>query len=64
VQSNTFGFTIAGATGIPFVLTVCSNLTNPVWQPVQTNLLTSGTFYFSDSQLASNPACYYRLRSP
>ena len=64
VQSNNFGFTITGATGIPFVVAVCTNLTNPVWQPVQTNLLTSGTFNFSDSQLTGNPGCYYRLRTP
>jgi hypothetical protein len=63
-QSNKFGFTITGATGIPFVVTVCTNLTNPLWQPVQTNWLTSGKFYFSDSQFVSNPGCYYRLRSP
>ena len=36
----------------------------PVWQPVQTNTLTSGSPYFSDPQWTNYPGCFYRLRSP
>ena len=64
VQSNQFGFTISWATNVPVVVEACSNLSNPVWSPVSTNTLASGTSYFSDPQSANLPGRYYRLRSP
>jgi hypothetical protein len=42
----------------------CTNFTNPVWQPVQTNTLTGGSSYFSDPQWTNYPARFYRFRSP
>ena len=62
--TNGFGFTISWATNIPVVVEVCTNLANPVWNPVATNTLTGGTSYFSDSKWTNYPGRFYRLRSP
>jgi hypothetical protein len=64
VHTNSFGFTISWATNINVVVEACTNLFNPVWQPLQTNTLTSGTAYFSDPQWTNYPGRFYRLRSP
>jgi hypothetical protein len=64
IQSNQFGFTITWASGKAVVVDACTNLLNPVWQPVQTNILTGVTSYFSDSQWTNYPSRFYRLRSP
>ena len=59
-----FGFIISWATNVPVVVEACTNLANPVWFPLQTNTLTGGSFYFSDSQWTNYPARFYRFRSP
>jgi len=64
VQSNQFDFTISWATNVPVVVEACTNLANPVWVPVGTNILVGGTSYFSDPQPANLPGRFYRLRSP
>jgi hypothetical protein len=64
VQTNQFGFNIQWASGETVVVEACTNLSNPVWQPVQTNTLTGGAAYFSDPQWTNYPGRYYRLRSP
>ena len=64
VQTNEFGFMISWATNISIVIEACTNLANPVWLPVATNTLTSGSSYFSDSQWPNYPGRFYRLRSP
>jgi hypothetical protein len=46
------------------VVEACTNLSNPDWQPMQTNLLTTGSAYFSDPQWTNYPNRFYRLRSP
>jgi hypothetical protein len=46
------------------VVEACTNLANPDWQPVQTNLLATGSVYFSDPQWTNYPGRFYRLRSP
>jgi hypothetical protein len=63
-QTNQFGFNINWASGETVVVEACTNLTNPVWQPIQTNTLTSGYAYFSDPQWTNYPGRFYRLRSP
>jgi hypothetical protein len=67
VQSNTFVFIVSWTTNLPVVVEACVNLSNPVWQPLQTNTLTNspagGSFYFSDSQWTNYPARFYRVRS-
>ena len=60
----TFGFNITGDSNMVVVVEVCTNLSNPAWQPVQTNTLTGGTSNFSDPQWTNYPGRFYRLRSP
>ncbi len=55
VQSNQFNFTVSWATNTSMVIEACTNLTNPVWVPLTTNLLANGTNYFSDSQWTNFP---------
>jgi hypothetical protein len=64
VQTNQFGFTITGTSNIVVVVEASTNLANPVWSPLATNTLTSGSFYFSDAQWANYPGRFYRLRWP
>jgi len=64
VQSNQFGFNINWAGDKVVVVEACTNLANPVWNPVATNTLTDGTSNFSDPQWTNFPCRFYRLRSP
>ncbi|HWY32809.1 MAG TPA: hypothetical protein VNX46_18740 [Candidatus Acidoferrum sp.] len=64
MQSNGFGFNINWASGQTVVVEACTNLANTSWLPVQTNMLSGGSFYFSDPQWTNYPARFYRLRSP
>jgi hypothetical protein len=61
---NQFGFNIAWASGMVVVVEACTNLANPIWSPVSTNALATGSSYFSDAQSAKYPRRFYRLRSP
>ena len=62
VGSNQFGFNINWASGQVVVVETCTNLTNPVWYPIQTNTLTGDSSYFSDPQWTNYPTRFYRLR--
>jgi len=42
VRTNQFGFNISWASNKTVVVEACTNLANPDWQPMQTNMLTSG----------------------
>ena len=53
VRTNQYGFNIAWASGQTVVVEACADLANPVWQPVQTNTLTSDSVCFSDPQWAN-----------
>jgi hypothetical protein len=64
VRANRFGFTITGTSGLVILVEASTNLSNPDWQPVQTNTLITGTAYFSDPQWTNYPNRFYRLRSP
>jgi len=64
MQNNQFGFNIAGSSNLVIVVEASTNLSDPVWQPIQTNTLTGGSVYFSDPQWTNYPGRYYRLRSP
>jgi hypothetical protein len=64
VQMDGFGFNINWASGQTVVVEACTDLANPNWQPVQTNTLTTGSAYFSDTQWTNYPGRFYRLRSP
>jgi hypothetical protein len=63
--SGQFGFNITGPTKATIVVIVCTNLTNPLWLPVSTNILpSSGTSQFSDPQSPNYPNRFYRFRAP
>jgi hypothetical protein len=64
MQMNQFGFNLTGYSGQVVVMEACTDLANPVWLPVGTNTLTTGSAYFSDPQWTNYPGRYYRLRSP
>jgi hypothetical protein len=64
IHTNLFGFTITGNSNLVFVVTATTNLVSPAWTPLQTNSLTNGVFYFSDSQWRNYPRRFYRLTSP
>jgi hypothetical protein len=62
-ESNLFGFTINWASGQTVVVESCTNLLNPDWLPVQTNVLATGSMAFSDPAWTNYPGRFYRLRS-
>jgi hypothetical protein len=64
VRTNQFGFNITGPNDLNIVVEACTDISNPVWQPVQTITLTGGSSYFSDPQWTNYPNRFYRLRSP
>lgn len=63
IQTNRFGFVISWATNRPVVVQSCTNLARPVWVPLVTNTLASGTSYFSDTNGTKAPARFYRIAS-
>ena len=64
VRTNQFGFTVSVTNTLVVVVEGCTNLSNPEWQPLQTNTLTSGSFYFSDPLWTNYPSRFYRLCMP
>jgi hypothetical protein len=64
VKNNQFGFNVSGTVDIPFVVEACTNLANAMWQPLQTNTLAGGVFYFGDSQWTNYPGRFYRIHWP
>jgi hypothetical protein len=67
LETNGFGFTVSWATNRTVVVEACTNLANPVWQPLQTNTLTAttngGFFNFTDSQWTNYPGRFYRVQA-
>lgn len=64
VQNGQFGFDIAGVSNSIAIVEFSTNLTSGNWIPLQTNTLTGGSCYFSDSQWTNGAARFYRVRSP
>lgn len=64
LANDHFDFDITGPTNAVIVVEACTNLVNPVWLPVSTNMLTGGTSSFSDWQSLNHPRRFYRFRSP
>ena len=60
VKTNQFGFNISCGNNLSVVVEASTNLNNPVWLPMATNL---GPFYFSDSQWMSYPVRFYRVQA-
>jgi hypothetical protein len=68
VRTNRFGFNVMGDNWACVVET-CTNLANPVWTPLVTNVIVGGVTnpsesYFSDPRWTNFPGRYYRLRTP
>jgi hypothetical protein len=59
-----FGFTIAGTSGLSVVVMACTNLSNPVWLPLSTNVLAGGSTGFTDPQSGNYPTRFYGFRAP
>ena len=64
LRTNQFGFSFLGITNAFIVVEASTNLTNPLWLPVGTNILSNGSSYFSDPQTTNSSRRFYRLRSP
>jgi hypothetical protein len=64
VRTNQFSFYVDWASGQTVVVEGCTNLSLPVWSPLQTNTLTSNSWYFSDPQWMNYPSRFYRASSP
>jgi hypothetical protein len=62
---GTYGlvFVVSWATNLSVVVEASTNLSQPVWQPLQTNALINGWFYFTDHDWSNYPARFYRIRS-
>ena len=58
--ANGFGFDVSGAAGQVAAVDGSSNLVN--WLPLQTNTLSSGSFYFSDPGAEAKGRQFYRAR--
>ena len=61
--NNQFGFDMAGVLNQTVVVEVCTNLTSPIWVPLQTNTLNGNSDSFIDTTSPQPPIRYYRLRS-
>jgi hypothetical protein len=60
VMSNQFGFNVRCDNNVLVVVEACTNVLNPLWMPVATNL---GPFHFSDTQWGNYPVRFYRPRA-
>ncbi len=63
VRTNQFSFYVDWASDQTVVVQACTNLLHPVWSPLQTNLLTSSTWYFNDPHWTNYPSRFYRAIS-
>jgi hypothetical protein len=64
MQEDQFGFTITGHSNLVVVVEACTDLGEPAWSPLQTNILGNGTFYFSDPKSTNHLGRFYNLRMP
>ncbi|MGH7971152.1 MAG: hypothetical protein ACREIC_20710, partial [Limisphaerales bacterium] len=62
-QTDGFSFLISWATNNSVVVEASTNLTNPTWSPVTTNILSGGSSYFTDPEWTKHPNRFYRVRS-
>jgi hypothetical protein len=64
VVSNLFGFNINWVSGRVVVVDACTNLANPAWTSLQTNVLSNTPTYFSDPKWTNLMGRFYRIRAP
>jgi len=62
VVSNQLRLVVSGTSNMTVIAEACTNLSNPIWSPLQTNLLTNGSCYFNDSDWTNYPNRFYRAR--
>lgn len=63
IYASQFGFYMSGALNQTVVVEGCTNLTNPVWLPLQTNILHGSPAYYSEPFGLPQPLHFFRLRS-
>jgi hypothetical protein len=61
-QDGQFGFNVAWADGETVVVEASAGVGRFSWQPLQTNALSGGMFYFGDPQWTNYPGRFYRVR--
>ena len=61
LNNNQFGFTISGTNSQVITVEASTNLTNPNWQPLETNTLNGSSFHFTDPQWGNYPRRFYRV---
>ena len=64
VHADGFGFTIDWANGQRVVVQASTNLPNPVWSAVGTNVFKGDSSAFRDSEWTNYPQRFYRLSLP
>jgi hypothetical protein len=64
IQTNQFGFNITGSSNLVIVIEASTNLANPTWFPLQTNILNGDPLYFTDPQRAIYNNRFYRVTWP
>jgi len=69
VQNDRFGFRISWATNANVVVEAATDLAQPNWTPVSTNIITMGVdpstdgwSYLTDPDWTNHPSRFYRLR--
>ena len=62
-QGKKFGLTLSWASGQTIVLESCTNLFNPTWLPLWTNILVSGSTNFDDPKKTNFLSRFYRICS-
>jgi hypothetical protein len=63
VNRNQFGFNINWASGMAVIVEATTDLAKSSWQPLQTNVLSTGSFSFIDPEGTNYPNRFYRVRS-
>lgn len=61
LNNNQFGFTISGTNSQVIAVQASTNLTNPNWQPLETNTLNGSSLHFTDPQWGNYPRRFYRV---
>jgi hypothetical protein len=62
VQNNRFALNISWASNTSVIVEASTNLVNPFWQPLQTNALVGGFFYFTDPNWTNYSGRFYRVQ--
>lgn len=57
-----WGLTVSGMTGRTYVIDSATNITDPSWLPAATNVLTSSSWLFIDTNTPTVPRRYFRVR--